>query len=475
MLTWVLGLGIPLLFIAGIGSAVHALMHSQRAQTTIAWILGLVLLPIVTVPLYWLAGRTHYQPYQDGLENFERSIVPIRQQIAVLGVDSTPSTDYGTAAEVEGFETLAGTPFRRGNLATLLVDGDATYAAIFDAIDRATNYLLIQFYTIRDDRIGADFKERLIAAAGRGVAVYLLYDEIGSIELSATYLDDLTEAGVRVSAFAGGNTFFGRFRLNFRNHRKIVVADGRVALLGGLNVGDEYLGRSDAVGAWRDTHLLLEGPAVVDVQMLFATDWHFATEECLDDLNWLPDRQAHDASTLIAGSGPHEAVRSCALLFAHLIGSAERRVWIATPYLVPNEHLLRALQLAALRGVDVRVLVPRTSDSFLFRLVPYAFMEDILLAGGKIYLYEEGFLHQKVALVDDAYGLVSTANFDNRSFFLNFEVSCVVCDESFCGEMESMLQSDLGRSSQMTMETLKSRHALEQLGSKMAQLLAPIL
>ena len=302
--------------------------------------------------------------------------------------------------------------------------------------------------------------------------VFLLYDEVGSHSLPRRYLKELTDAGVVVSRFSGSRSWLGRFRLNFRNHRKIVVIDGHHAFVGGLNIGDEYLG--PRIGGWRDTHLAVSGPAVIGLQFSFMRDWFYSRNE-IPPLRWEAKRSDDDRSVLVLASGPEDTLERCGLLFTHAIESAESRVWIASPYFGPDGRVLGALQLAAFRGVDVRILMPRTSDNLLFTLVPYAYLPDLERAGVNVFLYEPCFMHQKVMLVDDDYAAVGTANFDNRSFRLNFEVTCLVSDAGFCKEVESMLLADFEKSTQLTENDLSGKSLWFRLRTQLTRLLSPVL
>jgi cardiolipin synthase A/B len=379
-----------------------------------------------------------------------------------------------TRGELRAFEALATVPTTRGNTVSLLVNGEATFDAIFAAIDAAERYVLAQFYIIKDDGVGRRFKERLIAAAGRGVSVFLQYDDVGSHSLPRRYLRELEAGGVVVSRFSGSRSWLGRYRLNFRNHRKIVVTDGAHAFVGGLNIGDEYLGRDPSIGGWRDTHLAVTGPAVLGLQYSFMRDWFYSRQE-VPPLRWEATRSRDDRHALVLSSGPEDSLERCGLLFTHAIESAESRVWIASPYFVPDGRVLGALQLAAFRGVDVRILMPRKSDSVLFTLVPYAYLPDLERAGVKVFLYETCFMHQKVMLVDDDYAAVGTANFDNRSFRLNFEVTCLVSDTGFCKEVESMLLADFAASTRLTESDLTGRSRQFRLRTQLTRLLSPVL
>ncbi len=470
-------IGILLVYVLGIASAFDAVMHTRTAQGATAWVIALVLMPFLALPFYWIFGRSRFEEYLEALRGFDAEVerrligtAPPRKLLA----PPEPPPDPRTPGELLAFQNLSTHPFTRGNGARLLIDGDATFAAIFEGIEAARDYVLAQFYIIRDDQIGRAFQQRLIEAAQRGVRVYLLYDEVGSHSLPRRYVRKLRKAGVVVSGFSGKRNWLGRFRLNFRNHRKIVVVDGVRGYMGGLNVGDEYLGRDPRLSPWRDTHLAVTGPVVLGLQRSFLRDWYYGRRQ-IPKLRWTPVLDDDDRNALMLASGPADKLETCGLLFMHAIESAERRVWVATPYFVPDGRVLGALQLAALRSVDVRVLMPRKSDNPLFKYVPYAYLPEVGEAGVKVYLYEEGFMHQKVLLVDDDYGAVSTANLDNRSFRLNFEVTCLVNDAGFCHEVAEMLEADFARSTPISHRMLADQPFGFRFAVQTTRLLEPIL
>ena len=466
---------VPLLYVVGGLTAVDAIMKSRTPQGSTAWVFALLAVPFAAVPLYWTVGRFTFGDYLDALADFDDG-VEARLCERVGEPPFVPEPGEGRdAGETRAFGELGTLPFTCGNAARLLVDGEATFEAVFAGIDRAERYVLAQFYTVRADYIGTAFQERLLAAAARGVEVRLVYDAVGSLGLKRRDLRTLREGGVSVCSFTGPRNGLKRLRLNFRNHRKIVVVDGREAFVGGLNVGDEYLGRDEKIGPWRDTHLAVEGPTVQGLQLSFARDWYYGTREELADLDWEPRPAEADQTALVLASGPSDAVETCGLLYAHAIESAEERLWIATPYFVPDGRVLGALELAALRGVDVRVMMPRKSDSALFRFVPYAYLDEITRVGVKVFLYEEGFMHQKVALVDRDFATVGTANFDNRSFLLNFETTVVVRDGPFCDQVATMLEADFARATPLLPETLHDKSFLFRFAASATRLIAPIL
>ena len=266
-----------------------------------------------------------------------------------------------------------------------------------------------------------------------------------------------------------------RFQINFRNHRKIVVVDGHTCWIGGHNVGDEYMGRSEKFDYWRDTHLKINGPATLAAQLSFLEDWHWATDSLIE-LDWNAALTVRgDENILIIPSGPADKYETAGLMFTHAINSAKERIWIASPYFVPDESIIAALQLAGLRGVDVRIVIPDESDSLLVYLAAYSYFQQAGKSGVKFYRYTNGFMHQKTMLIDDNLSAVGTANFDNRSFRLNFEITAFIVDHDFNSQVEQMFINDFKDSRHMQGDELQSKPYWFKLMVQSARLMAPIL
>lgn len=461
--------------ILGLLSAVHAIMSARTPQGSIAWAVSLVTLPYVSVPAYWVFGRNKFRGYvlarQHELELIDDVIRQANDQITGVA-----ALDDWRSAAITGAEKMARVPLTNGNNVTLLVDGDATFASIFEGIDAAEEYVLVQFYIVRDDELGRQLQSRLIDRAQSGVRVLFLYDEIGSLGLSDSYIEGLRSADVEIFPFHSRKGSGNRFQLNFRNHRKTVVVDGRIAWIGGHNVGDEYLGRDPTFGRWRDTHIRVEGPAVIGAQLAFVEDWRWATDKLPGGLSWTPHITADgEAQVLVIASGPADEMETASLMYTQAIHSATRRIWIASPYFVPDDAIVQALQLAGLRGVDVRILIPEKADSTLVTLAAYSFFTDVKAAGVKIYRYQDGFLHEKVMLIDDNVATVGTANFDNRSFRLNFEITTMVFDVDFASKVERMFQNDFSASRLMQQDEYDNKPYWFKLAVRTARLAAPIL
>ena len=466
-----------LMEVAAIFLAIESIFKSRTSQGAIAWALGLVFLPPVVVPVYLLFGQRKFYGYVEARRKGDLEIQRIAKQLLEemsehfnLGEDGA----YRNSQGAKLLENLALMPYTRGNQVELLVNGDQIFENIFAAIDEAENYILLQFYIVRDDQLGKKLQERLIEKARQGVKIYFLYDAIGSFSLSRNYLKGLRQAGATIESFRTWR--WGkrrRFQVNFRNHRKIVVVDGLSAFVGGANIGDEYLNRDRKLTPWRDTYVHLKGPSVQGAQLSFLEDWFWVVGD-LPNLSWHPQGENTDQRVLVLPSGPADRVETCQLMFLHAINSATQRLWIVSPYFVPDDAILKALKLAALRGVDVRLMLPGITDNRMVQLSSYAVLLDLRGSGIQAYQYQNGFLHQKVVLVDSDRAYVGTANFDNRSFHLNFEVTVMVRGQQFALKVESMLKEDFEHCLPLTGEELAKRGLIFKSLAKLSQLFSPI-
>lgn len=459
----------------GFVSSIDAVWNTRTSQGAIAWAVALNTFPYVAVPAYWVLGRSRFQGYvtaRQGQDSEIRYVATDARGLVEPYVVSESEVNYVEAARAA--VRLAEIPILRGNEVELLIDGEATFGSILEGIDRAEDYILFQFFIVKHDDLGTEVKEHLLAKLRQGVKVYFLYDEVGSKDLSKEYQEELRAAGAEVRDFHTQKGPGNRFQLNFRNHRKVVVVDGRETWIGGHNVGDEYMGRDPKFGHWRDTHVRMQGPVALAAQLSFIEDWYWATGQ-VPDLNWTPRPSASgDSRVLITPTGPADALETATLMFTHAINSARERLWIASPYFVPDEGVMSALKLAALRGVDVRILIPDMPDHLAVFLAAYSYFDEVEQTGVQFYRYTDGFLHQKVMLTDHIAASVGTANFDNRSFRLNFEITAMIADSAFVSEVERMFEADFARSRRMEPGELDQKSFWFRLGVKLARLTSPI-
>ncbi|MEA3434927.1 MAG: cardiolipin synthase [Thermodesulfobacteriota bacterium] len=470
----VVAIAVFLVELFGIIAAIHAIIHTRTAQGAIAWGIFLVLLPWLALILYGIFGRNKFKGYVSLRSLKNKSIRPVIDACIDEGVEKKLFREELTTFD-RVLTRLASLPITRFNKCQLLVDGDTTFRSIFNGIASAKEYILVQFYIIKNDQLGRELKTRLIQKAKDRVKVYFLYDEIGSFQLPSSYIQEMKDEGIEIFAFHTTKGKANHFQFNFRNHRKIVVVDGKIAYGGGCNVGDEYVSKHPKFGSWRDTHVQIEGPAVKQIQYCFIQDWYWATTR-IPELNWKLEKAKNGREeTLIIASGPADNLETCSLMFIHAIHMARERFWIASPYFIPDMQILSALKLAVLKGVDVRILMPEKPDHRTIHLASFSFYENTIPFGIKLYRYTEGFMHQKVFLVDSVCAAVGTANLDNRSFRLNFEFTILNFDSSFIQQVENLLHEDFSRSRLVALAEFTQRSFFFKLAARSAKLLAPVL
>jgi cardiolipin synthase A/B len=463
-----------IIHIVGIVTAAHAVMVVRSSRGAIAWGISLITFPWVAIPLYWIFGKNNFQEYAEALYNayLQKHKLVGEAYGAILEYKAVLPDEFSTIEKLT--EVFTRFPFTDGNEIELLIDGQQTYQAMLQAIAEAQDYILLQSYTINNDRIGNKFRQILINKARQGVKVNLLYDKLGSRKLSRAYLKSLRQHGINVHGFGSTKRKGNRFKINFRNHRKILIIDGKVAFMGGLNIGDEYLGENPRFGFWRDTHLKIRGAGVQCLQSVFLGDWYWVTKK-IPQVCWQIQKTQYNQTALILPTGPADRLDNCNLFFLSLIERSQSRLWIASPYFVPNASILNALKLAALRGVDVQIILPNFPDHLTVYLCSFSYYQELQAVGIKLYRYRSGFMHQKVILVDDDLAGIGTVNLDNRSFFLNFEVMIFSIDSFLIQSIATMLQQDFDSSCLVNFSAYHKKPFWFKLVARVSRLLAPIL
>jgi cardiolipin synthase len=467
---------IGVIHLLGSIAAVHAVLTVRTAQGAIAWALSLVFIPYFTLIPYLVFGSRTFDAYIHARRQANREM-----HVAMADLNWRPWVEEALAARssesynsLRAMPGLGRMPCLANNQVRLLIDGKATFDAIFAAIEHARDTVLVQFFIIHDDNLGRALQALLLKKAAEGVKVYVLYDRVGSHALPAAYSQTLRDGGVNVRAFATRRGWFNRFQVNFRNHRKIVVVDGMQGFVGGHNVGDEYLGNKPKLSPWRDTHVQVSGPVLACLQESFAEDWYWAARKLPPLL--LPDTYPENGVLCqVLASGPADPQETCSLFFVEAIHSAKERVWITSPYFIPDEAVFAALRLAVLRGVDVRILLPSRADHRIVYAASSLYAFEAVRAGVRMFRYGPGFLHQKVVLIDNEISAIGSANLDNRSFRLNFEVMLLTVDRDFADQVEAMLFRDFDLAREITAEDSQDTHRLQQLGMRIARLISPIL
>jgi cardiolipin synthase len=459
------------------------LLARRRDPTaTLAWILFILLAPFIGAAAYLALGRTRARRLAKRSSLAEARLRSLLSRHAVRArLDrESGSPDVRTHTMIRLGSALASTPASWGNAARVLNDADVTYREMTLAIHQARHHIHVEFYIIQPDTVGTALRDLLLARAATGIEVRVLCDAIGSMSLPDDFWDPLRAVGGHAATFSPLSKLIPhwrrRDRVDFRNHRKIVVVDGRVGFTGGINVGKEYLGLDPDIGRWRDTHLRIEGPAVLSLQQTFLQDWLLTTNQTLDDERYLPSGSpAGECLVQVIDSGPNQAWASVELYYAQAIALSCQRVWITNPYFIPSQLIESALTLAALRGVDVRILLPKKSDSRLVTLASHSYYAPLLHAGVQIFEYARGFVHAKTMVVDDWVATVGSANMDMRSFKLNFEINAFVFGQRLCDDLARQFTADLEDATQVTKEWDRRMGLARRLVRGIARLLSPLL
>lgn len=366
-------------------------------------------------------------------------------------------------------------PYFMHNDVEIYAEGHAFFSELIKDIYQAKHHIHMEYFIIRNDFIGNEIKEALIAQAKKGLEVRLIYDSVGCWRLGKAYINALKNAGVQCYAFLPMIVpFLGR-ELNYRNHRKITVIDGHIGYVGGMNIGDEYMGKHPSLGYWRDSQARISGDAVLGLQYHFLADWTFVSKQLLPSHEYIqPGTSKTESMVQILASGPDSDWETMLQAYFTMVSTAEERIWITTPYLVPEESIMEALKTAALSGVDVRILIPSQPDHFLVYWATRANLEQLLKAGVKIHLYERGFVHSKILLIDHVVASVGTANLDIRSLEINFEINAFLYDQKHVERLANDFLTDLSFARSLDLETHMTRPRWQKVLEALGRVVSPL-
>jgi len=463
------------------------IIYDTRSHTkTLAYLVFAIFVPVIGIIFYLLFG-TNYRKrklYSKKLVENDALAKKLEGEIFKYSKKAFDRND----PDVQEYKELAlmllkdnKSPLTSNNDVKILVNGESKFPDVLQAIEAAKDHIHIEYYIYDDDEIGTEVAKALIRKAKQGVTVRFMYDDFGSRSIRKKLIKLLKEAGVKVFPFYRIVFILLANRLNYRNHRKIIVIDGQVAFVGGINVADKYVNKGKKNKLfWRDTHIRIEGPGVRYLQYVFLCDWNFCSKEGVmpnEKFFPLPSSLPVKGNKIvqIAASGPDSDVPTILFSMLQGINLAEEEVLIATPYFIPGDSILDSMMAAALGGVKVKLLVPGTSDSALVNAAAKSHYKDLLKAGVEIYLYNKGFMHSKTMVVDRKVGIVGTANMDFRSFDLNFEVNAIVYDKDVSEQLAQIFFEDLKEAEQIDPETWYNRPVHVQFLEKTAGLLSPIL
>jgi cardiolipin synthase len=455
------------------------LSKKRDPTVAVAWCLVVLLVPLLGATLFWAFGYNYVhrrvKRMRTHREKFPQAHPPPRLE-AARGKGPAEHARGSLPPLARLALSVDAFPVSRGNALTLYAETERAFAGMLEDIRAAKHHVHLEFFILRPDATGAQLYDLLTEKAKAGVEVRLLYDSVGAFFLPQHKLWPLRRAGGKARAFLPVNPLRSLFQINLRNHRKIVVVDGRVAFTGGMNIGDEYLGKSPRFGYWRDTFLRLEGPAVAAIQRVFTEDWDFVAHEPLNGAAYFPDvPESGDAIVQVAESGPDQELNTIREIYFAAIVSARKRLWIASPYFVPDRGLLDALRLARHRGVDVRLLCIMRPDHYLSFFASRYYWADMLEAGARVYQYARGMMHSKMVLVDSKWAMVGSANLDNRSLHLNFEIACMIHSPDRVAELERQFQEDLRQSIRVDAPSFAARPYLSRLLENTCRLFSPVL
>lgn len=465
--------GLIIIYMITILSTVIVVISENRNPVkTIAWVVVLLLLPVVGIVFYFYFGQdyTKYRMIsrkslkklrgQEESVKFEREVEclsDIYRQLIRLNYATNGALLYSQ------------------NAVMVYTAGREKFDALKTALNAANRYILIQYYIFENDQLGNEFKAILIEKARRGVDVRLIYDDVGCWHVKDRFFTEMAEAGVKVYPFL--KVRFPRLtsKINYRNHRKIVVVDGVIGFMGGMNIADRYQNGVEW-GIWRDTHMKIEGPAVMGLQSAFAVDWYFTSHRLLSDEIQFPQPEpAGDIRMQIVTGGPVGEWKEIEMGIFRAISNARKSVYIQTPYFLPTDSLITALRMAALSKVDVRIMLPSRGDSIILQRATGSFLTQMLKAGVKIYFYKKGFLHAKSVIIDEDLSIVGSTNLDFRSFEHNFEVNAFMYDRELTARLRAIFQDDQQQCQRITLRLWRRRPLWQKTKESFWRLLSPLL
>lgn len=450
-----------------------------------SWLLVLNCIPVVGFLLYLIIGWDLYKSKMFKLKEIEDTLnAAIGKQEEILKRKEMHIADEDLA----GYEDLimynlrsGGAVYSEDNQVEIYTDGREKFAALVEEIRKAKKYIHLQYYIIKPDELFWKLEEELAKKAAEGVEVRILYDSLGCRNMRRKDWKRLKSEGIQVAEFFPIGIFRYHFRINYRNHRKIVVIDGKTGFVGGFNIGREYLGLDEYFGYWRDTHLKIKGSAVRDLQLRFVLDWNYAAQENLFregkyfDMEEPDERLTGKCGIQIITSGPDSRGHSVKNNYIRMIHKAKDHVYIQTPYFVPDEAYLNAIKIAARSGVDVRLMIPCKPDHPFIYWASYSYMEELIAAGVKCYIYNNGFLHAKGMMVDGLVSCYGTANMDIRSFHLNFEVNATLYSKEVTGKLEEAFRKDLENCTRITPMLYAKRSLIIRIKEQISRMLSPLL
>lgn len=460
-----------LFHVIGILSGLNAILRARTAEGAIAWFMALSLFPYLTLPIYWTIGRSKFYGYQKARKSWITPYYEHAKEVCLSLEQEFPAplSNY----DLKGISKLTPLFTNPSNKINLWFSGDELLDHLLLDIQKSQTYILLQTYILKFGRFAEKIAESLKESADRGVHVYLIYDDMGTT-FNKTLKNLFNHPNIHVSSFKSSRSFFNRWQINFRNHRKVVVLDGRIAYMGGINIGDEYLGEHENLHPWYDAHFRCEGGAALSLQLSFLEDWYWIHKKILR-LKWQQNFIGGDVPTYILPTGPADTYDTCALVYKNLIQQAKRSIRIAVPYFVPDNSMLEELTLAHLRGVEIEIYLSKHSDNPTVTYASFFALNSLLKMGISIFVLQKGFNHGKFLTIDEEISYVGTANFDNRSFRLNFELMALFVSRPINEQLQLKITDFRKNSKPLKDYSLGQFSLLKRVAIQVARLFAPIL
>ncbi len=462
-----------ILYLLLVASSIFVVISENRNPSkSLAWILALMFLPVVGLVLYLFFGQSLRNERMLSKQN--RLLLQASNKPPKVDLDHLPLSTTSRRMLTLCYK-LGKAPYYPGNKVRMYIKGREKFADLIDDLRQARHFIHMQYFIFRDDNLGCQIRDELVAAAQRGVEVRVLFDDMGSWTVNRRFFRDMQKNGIDVHPFMRVAFPNPSLRINYRNHRKIVVIDGKIGYIGGMNIADRYVNGDDD-HSWRDTHLRIEGPAVHGLQFSFAIDWSYECKTLLSGDFYFPQIEpAGDKGIQIITSGPIGGWENIALICQQIVSTASRYVYIQTPYFLPTDTLINALSVAALSGIDVRIMIPNRPDSIILRWGSFSYIAQMLQAGVRVYLYQPGVMHAKTIVADDEIVSIGSANFDFRSFEHNFETNALVYDKELALRVKADFCNDATECHETNASEWQDRPWAQKVCESVVRLISPVL
>ncbi|MCC3865529.1 cardiolipin synthase [Terrisporobacter petrolearius] len=491
----VLKIILVLFYILSIIISIKLILENRDPSKTLIWILIFMLFPVIGILFYAILGRnirkikmkkTYKMANNMKKENLLFNLYEMKElaqgQSTMIKEGKLPygkNIDFRVLKIVSLLLNTGIFPFTINNNVEIYVDGNEKFKNLIKDIRNAKDHIHLEYFIIKDSEIGEKIKKELIDKVKSGVKIRIIYDDVGCWRFwfHRKFFNEMRNYGIEIIPYLKGKIAIPiGGQLNYRNHRKIVVIDGKIGYTGGINIGDEYIGKNKKFGYWRDTHIRIEGTSVYMLQMIFLTDWYYNTKKVLLKENLFPKLKDKGSCMMqIVASGPDSDWESMHYAYFYAICQAKKSIYIETPYFIPDESLLKALKCAALSGVELIILFPKIADHKIVNTASYSYFQEILESGGKVYLYNKGFLHSKLIIIDDFMASTGSANMDFRSFKLNFEVNAFIYDEKIIDEIKKDFMYDLDNSEELERDKFENRNTVMKIKESISRLFSPLL